>query len=160
MLCSEAKGELDPVLYFPNSWDHKHAATAWFMQHWGWNLDLCVCRASTLPAELHAQPFLLACHHSNLKAGLRTWAVFLLGPMATLAESMNEQSLLTLTGQKAEHQLPARRTGQGEERGSLALSPAGIAGCPDPRRGSPDSGRRRPRGPGELAISRAALYLS
>lgn len=110
------------------------------MQSWGWNAELWVCQAGTLPTERQTQLLLLACHHSNLETGLRAWPVFLLGSLFTLAESINEQMPLTFTGQKAELQLPERCTGLSVQQGP--------PGYPDPCRGPQTLGAAGPAGQG------------
>lgn len=110
------------------------------MQRRAWNPELCAPQASAPPTERHPQRLLLACHRSNLETGLGTWLVFLLNPMATLAESMNEQAPLTFTGHEAEPQLPERRTGLSAQRGS--------EGYPDPCRGPQTPGAAGPAGQG------------
>lgn len=112
------------------------------MQGWGWNAELWVCQAGTLPTERQTQPLLLACHHSNLETGLRAWPVFLLGSLFALAESINEQTPLTFTGQNAELQLPERRTVSQPNRDPRAtLTPAAA-----PRLWAPQAPRARVTG--------------
>lgn len=127
-MCSEAEGDLGPSLYLLSAGITNMPPQPGLCSVGDRTRELCAGQASTLSTELHPHPLLLACHHSNLKAGLRAWPGFLLGPLVILAKSMNNRPL-TLTSQKAEHQLPARLTGP-RGRGRPGSQPSGDRGLP------------------------------